>query len=228
MGQPAPTGPPQLVLPATERLRLAVSRRVTTDYVFSFWTAFGWTMLTCGIFGYYVVYKLFQRSVEHNARRIEVLDAATTAAWERAVAAGRGHELTPWFQSLGAQLDVLRRLTTEFRDPTIWTVLSIVAGGIAQIVGFVFLDQDLVAHEAAERSAEEQLAAILASLGTPVALPPAPAPKGAHNVGGRVLAVFGTCGLYALWWEYDVMVEANANYQLDWAREDALLQALGA
>jgi hypothetical protein len=169
MGQPAPTGPPQLVLPATERLRLAVSRRVTTDYVFSFWTAFGWTMLTCGIFGYYVVYKLFQRSVEHNARRIEVLDAATTAAWERAVAAGRGHELTPWFQSLGAQLDVLRRLTTEFRDPTIWTVLSIVAGGIAQIVGFVFLDQDLVAHEAAERSAEEQLAAILASLGTPVA-----------------------------------------------------------
>ena len=135
MGQPAPTGPPQLVLPATERLRLAVSRRVTTDYVFSFWTAFGWTMLTCGIFGYYVVYKLFQRSVEHNARRIEVLDAATTAAWERAVAAGRGHELTPWFQSLGAQLDVLRRLTTEFRDPTIWTVLSIVAGGIAQIVG---------------------------------------------------------------------------------------------
>ena len=28
--------------------------------------------------------------------------------------------------------------------------------------------------------------------------------------------------------QYDVMVEANANYQVDWAREDALLQALGA
>ena len=43
-----------------------------------------------------------------------------------------------------------------------------------------------------------------------------------------VNAPIGTCGLYALWWEYDVMVEANANYQVDWAREDALLQALGA
>lgn len=220
--------PPSVAVTPAERLRQAVARRMTTDYLFSFWTALGWTMLTCGIFGYYVIYKLFERSVQHNQRRLEVLDAATSLAWERAVAAGRGDELTPWFQSLGAQIDVLRRVQGEFRDPALWTVISLISGGIGQIVGYVFLDTDLTDHETAERSAEEQLAAILASLGTPVALPPAPAPKGRHNVVNRVIALFASCGLYGLWWQYDLMEEGNANYRADWGREDALLTALGA
>lgn len=219
---------PHLAVSPAERLRLAVSRRMTTDYLFSFWTALGWTLLTCGIFGYYVIYKMFERSVQHNQRRIEVLDAATTLAWERAVAAGRGDELTPWFQSLGAQIDVLRRVAGEFRDPALWTVICLVSGGIGQIIGYVFLDGDLTDHEAAERSAEEQLAAILAALGTPVALPPAPAPKGRHNVVNRIIALFASCGLYGLWWQYDLMEEGNANYRADWGREDAFLAALGA
>ncbi len=201
---------------------------MTSDYIFSFWTAFGWTLLTCGIFGYYVVYKMFERWVEHNKRRLEVLDAATAMAWEKAVAAGRGEELTPWFESLGQQIGVLRRITGEFRDPGIWTVICVLAGGIGQIVGYVLLDGDLTDHEAAERSAEDQLAAILASLGTHVALPTVPAPKGRHNVGGRVVALLASCGLYALWWQYDVMEEGNNNFRADWAREDALITALGA
>jgi hypothetical protein len=212
---------------SVDRLRAAVGRRAATDYEFNFWTALGWTVLTCGIFGYFVVYKLFQRSVEHNQRRIELLDAATALAWERAVAAGRGEELTPWFQSLGAQVAELRRVDAEFRDPTLWTVICLLTGGIGQIIAYVFLDQDLCAHEAAERAAEEQLAAILASLGTPVALPPAPAPKQRHNVVNRVIALFATCGLYALWWQYDLMEQANANYRTDHGREDALLAGLG-
>jgi hypothetical protein len=219
---------PQPSLAPADRLRAAVARRLTADYLFSFWTALGWTLLTCGIFAFFVFYKMFERSVQHNQRRIEVLDAATTLAWERAVAAGRGDELTPWFQSLGAQIDVLRRVAGEFRDPTLWTVIYFVSGGIGQIVGYVFLDGDLTDHEVAERSAEDQLAAILASLGTPAAIPPAPAPKGRHNVVNRIIALFASCGLYGLWWQYDLMEEGNANYRADWAREDALLTALGA
>ena len=66
------------------------------------------------------------------------------------------------------------------------------------------------------------------SLGTPVALPPAPPPKGPHNIGGRVAALLGSCGLYGLWWLYDVMVQGNDNFHHDWVREDAFLVALGA
>ena len=228
MTQPFDSGPgyPQATIPPQQRIHLAVERRADSDYVFSFWTALGWSILTCGIFGIYVLYKLFQRSVEHNRRRIEVLDAATALAWERAQAAGRGEELTPMFQAVGTQIAEMRRIDAQFRDPAIWALIGILSG-IGTIVGYVFLDQDLCSHDAAERNAEDQLGAIFAALGTPISLGPAPAPKGRHNVVNRVLALIFTGGIYALWWLYDLMVEGNANYRTDWAREDAMLVALG-
>lgn len=226
----SPTGnqyPAQPVTPPAQRLRMAVTRRADSDYIFSFWTALGWSVLTCGIFGIYVLYKQFQRSVEHNRRRIEVLDSATALAWERTVAAGRTDEFTPHFQHITAQVNVLRNLDGQFRDPALWTLIGALTG-IGTYVGYVFLDQDLTAHEAAERSAEEQLSAVLGALGAQVQLPPAPTPKGQHNIVNRVIATIATCGVYALWWQYDLMVEGNANYRTDWAREDLLLVSLEA
>ncbi len=69
-------------------MRAAWQRRNETDYIFDFWTALGWTILTCGIYGFYVLYQLVRRSRDHNLRRIEMLDAATGFAWERAGQSG--------------------------------------------------------------------------------------------------------------------------------------------
>lgn len=219
--------PTAAALPPTQRLRQAVTRRDQTDYIFSFWTAFGWTILTCGIFGIYVIYKQFQRSVDHNRRRIEVLDSATAIAWERAGAAGRSEELTPQFQYIAAQVNVLRNLDNQFREPALWALIGAFTG-LGTYVGYYFLDQDLTGHEAAERNVEEALAQVLTALGTPVQLPAVPAPKGPHNILNRVLATLVSCGVYAMWWLYDLMEDGNANYRADWTREDALLVALEA
>jgi hypothetical protein len=43
---PAQYGAP---MSSADRVRMAWQRRHETDYVFDFWTAFGWTILTCGI-----------------------------------------------------------------------------------------------------------------------------------------------------------------------------------
>ena len=212
----------------TERLGWAVARRAETDYVFAFWTALGWSILTCGIYGFWVIYQLFRRSVEHNRRRLTFLEATNALAWERAVATGRSAELTPHFQAVGAHLGEMGRISQEFRDPALWTVISAFTGGVGQLIGYAFLDMDLCAHEAAERAAEDQLAGILGTLGMPVHLPPAPPPKQRHNYVGRVIALLASCGLYGLWWQYDLMVEGNQNYRHDQAREDALLAAVGA
>lgn len=218
--------PPAVPQPnAVQRLQWAVTRRSETDYLFDFWTALGWTILTCGIYSFYVFYRLFWRSVEHNKRRLEVLDAALALAWERAVATGRGDELTPRFQAAGVHLQELRRLAGEFRDPVIWTIISAVSSGIGQIVGYVFLDQDLVRHEAAEQAAEQELAAIYAALGASVALPPAVAPKARHNYVGRIIALLVTCGLYGLWWLYDLMMQGNDHQRRNWGSDDAFWTA---
>ena len=34
------------------------STGTTADYIFEFWSAFGWTVLTCGIYGFYIIYQL--------------------------------------------------------------------------------------------------------------------------------------------------------------------------
>lgn len=212
----------------TTRVQAAVSRRGESDYLFSFWTALGWTILTCGIYGLYVTYRLFWRSVEHNRRRIELLDTAQTLAWERAVTQGRGDELTPQFQLVGQHLAELRRLAGEFRDPAVWTIICAISSGIGQIVGQVFLDMDLVRHETHERAAEQHLAAIYLALGAPVSLPPAGPVKGRHSYGGRIAALLLTCGIYGLWWLYDLMVEGNRHLQADWASDDAWWSATAA
>lgn len=206
-------------------MQAAVARRSESDYEFEFWTALGWTVLTCGVYSLYIVYRLMWRSVEHNRRRLELLEATNEWAWSKAQAAGRADELTPAFQRVSVHLGVLRRIAGEFRDPGIWVVLSVFGSTIATIVAFVLLDKDLVEHEGAERAAEAELSSILQALGAAIQAPPAPT-KGRHNWVGRVIASLATCGIYYFWWLYDVMGELNEHYTGNWWWEDQLPAAL--
>jgi hypothetical protein len=217
---PAPWGVP----PASERLRVAWQQRHETDYVFEFATAFGWLLLTCGVYGYYIFFQLMRRSRDHNRRRLELLDAATSFGWERAQAQGVSEELRPTFQRIADRMGGLHRLTTEFRDPALWVVLSVVSSGIAQYVGWVFIDGDLVKHDAAERAIEADLAAIYTRLGQPMTPTDAP-PKSGHNIVGRLVATVASLGLYSIWWMRDLMNEGNAHFEQNWKFEDDLARA---
>ena len=216
-----------------ERVQRAYASRAETDYLFSFWTALGWTILTCGIYGLYVVYQMVRRSRDHNRRRLELLDAATAAAWDRANAQGQSEELRARFESVGVHLGALRNMTTDFRDPIIWTVIVAVAGYLTGIGGLIVhlilycvLDQDLVKHDAAERAAEAELSAIYGALGMTLALPSGE-PKQPHNYAGRIVATIFSLGIYSAWWIYNLMVEGNHHFEENWAWEDNLRAALG-
>jgi uncharacterized protein DUF4234 len=215
-GYAAPAPPP------AERVRIAWQQRADTDYRFDFWTAFGWTILTCGIYGIYVVYQLVRRSRDHNARRLEMLDAATALAWQQSEARGISNELQPNFNRIAAELAVLRRQTTQFRDPVVWMLLSIIASGIVQVILFILLDGDLVDHDRAEGAIEHELSVIYGRLGAAVPAPDPSRMKERYNYAGRVVATILTCGIYGLWWEYNIMNDANEHYDHNWLWEDAL------
>jgi hypothetical protein len=234
---PSPPPPPPPVPPvggapvvtaagSKDRIRLAYQGRAESDYIFSFWTAFGWTLLTCGIYGFYVLYQLVRRARDHNRRRLELLDAATTYAWEQAQSQGLAEELRPNFDRIGSHLAVLRQMTTDFRDPVIWTVLSIVASGIVNIILYVLLDQDLVKHDTNEGAVEAELATIYGRLGAVVPQPDPSRVKAQHNYVARIVVTLVTCGLYALWWLYDVMTDWNKHFETNWVWEDALANAV--
>jgi len=215
-----------VTVPPVERVRTAYLRRNETDYVFEFWTAFGWTVLTCGFYLVYVVYQLVRRSRDHNMRRLELLDAANAVAWERAVAQGLAEELRPSFERVATHLDGLRRLTHEFRDPVVWLVLSIIARGIVELIVFVLLDGDLVKHDYDEGGAENELAFIFTRLGTPVDHPDPDRLHHKQNYVGRILAAVFTCGVYTFFWLYNVMDDGNRHFAANWAWEDSLAQAV--
>lgn len=209
-----------------ERIRGSWQRRHDSDYLFDFWSSLGWTILSFGIYGYYVLYQLVRRSRDHNLRRLDLLDAATTFAWEQASAKGLGPELQPSFERIAAQLAVLRSQTAEFRDPGLWVLISVLGSTIVHVVAYVLLDGDLVKHDYAEGAIEAELSAVFERLGAPVPPPDPSRLKGKHNYGGRVAALIGSCGLYGLWWLYDVMVEGNRHFEHNWAWEDGLAQAV--
>lgn len=208
-----------------DRIHSARRSAHESDYVFDFWSALGWTILSCGVYGYYVLYQLVRRSRDHNRRRLELLDAATTFAWEQASTRGLADELRPGFERIATNIAVLRRQTTEFRDPAIWLILSFVTG-IATLVAWVLLDGDLVDHDYAEGAIEAELSTIYARLGAPVAPPDPARVKGKHNWVGRAIATIATCGVYALFWQYDVMVEGNRHFEHNWRWETDLATAV--
>ena len=213
-------------VPSLERIRMAYQRRHESDYIFSFWTALGWTILSCGIYGFYVFYQLMRRMRDHNQRRGELLDAATALAWEKAQEQGFDEELRPNFERIGAQMQVLFAMTRDFRDPAVWTALSLVGQGIVHFIAWVLLDGDLVKHDYAEGAIESELSTIYGRLGASVPAPDPTRLKGRHNYVARFIVLIITVGIYGLFWQKNLMDEPNRHFQHSWAWEDGLAQAV--
>jgi hypothetical protein len=207
-----------------DQLRIAYQRRNDTDYIFSFWSALGWTILTFGIFGYYVYYQLLRRMRDHNIRRLELLEAARSYAWQLAGEQGLQDELRPNFERAASHEEVMRQMTTDFRDPLIWLLL-IWLTGIAGIISFILLDGDLIKHDTAEGGVESELATIYARLGRPIPQPDPARIKGKHNYVARVIVLIVTFGIYGFWWWYNMLQEPNEHFETNWVWEDALVQA---
>jgi hypothetical protein len=223
---PPPAYPVAPQLSPADRVRIAWQHRHDSDYIFEFWSAFGWTVLTCGFYSLYIIYQLMRRDRDHIRRRLELLDAATTFAWERAHAQNLATELTPAFERIAPPLAQIRAATTEFRDPVIWTLIDAISGGIGRIVAYVLMDGDLVRHDRAEGAIEAELSAIYARLGAPVPPPDPGRLKAEHNYVARILVTLVTCGIYGLWWLYDVMVDWNRHFEHNWRWEDGLAGAV--
>jgi Domain of unknown function (DUF4234) len=222
---PMPAPPP---MPSSDRASIAYQRRGETDYVFNYWTALGWTVLTFGIYGLYVFYQLVRRMRDHNARRTELFEASLAFAWEEAGRRGLQEELTPSFQRAGAHMDVLRGMTKDFRDPVIWLVLAIIARGIVEIIAFVLLDQDLVKHDRAEVGVEYELSLIFGRFNQAVPAPNQGRVKGENNYVGRIVATVFSLGIYLFWWYYNQMDDPNRHFEENWLQEDALVGAIRA
>jgi hypothetical protein len=117
-------------------------------------------------------------------------------------------------------------MTRDFRDPAVWTALSVVGSGIVQFILYVLLDGDLVKHDLAEGAIEAELSEIYGRLGVTVPPPDPGRIKGRHKYVARFIVLLLTVGIYGFWWQYNLMTEPNRHFQHNWAWEDSLAQGV--
>jgi hypothetical protein len=233
---------------------MAYQRRHETDYIANFWSTLGWGILTLGIFWLYMYYQLIRRMRNHNARRLDLLDAANAYAWEIAGQRSLQEELRPHFERTAGDLDDLRLLGTKLKDPVIWLVIYIAAfwftsarvqplaplisytlGGAGIVWGMIVvfivycgLDRDLIKHDLVEGGVEAELAIIYTRLGQPLPQPDPARIKGKHNYLARIIVSIVTVGIYTLWWTYNIMNEPNRHFESNWVWEDSLAHSAQA
>ncbi len=203
-------------------LEFFVSQRVATDWMTDPGTAILLSLVTCGIYGFYIIFKLVQRRDEHFKRMAGVADAAIQQL--KAKAAGRE-------QLIQEELAYLEQLKNRMimraaeRGAVIWLLICIFTGIGAWILYYLLME-DYREHDDVEAQFFTLMSSALAKLGLA-----SEAGQAYPSIPQRDFALFlilsiVTCGIYGLYWMYVMIKDFNDHLSRQVAWEDFILSTL--
>jgi len=212
-------------------LEADIRNRTVTDWQTGFWQAFLLSIVTCGIYMFYVIYKLLERREQHFERMVSFRKDMIAVLKEKAEASspdGLNPEIEAEFSQLeGLDLDATNRDRSGDKSPVLWLILSMVVGVIIYYV-YYFLNDDFRAHEANEHAFMLKASEVMNRLGitenqivTPMVIPE-------RNFITFLLLSLVTCGIYAIYWLYTIITDPNNhfdNHAVWEAQVQALLQS---
>jgi hypothetical protein len=199
-----------------------VGQRVNTDFITDPGMAILLTIITCGIYGLYIIYKLVQRRDEHFKRMAGVAGAAIEQL--KVKAQGREGLIAPEMQQLDQCRMQMQTMSAE-RGAAIWLLICVFTG-IGQLILWYLLMQDYEQHEAVECQFFTLMSSALSKLGLAgeagQAIPVVP-----HReyVTYLILSIV-TCGIYAFYWLYVMIKDFNEHFTAQVPWEDFLVTAL--
>lgn len=209
-------------------LEADIRQRTITDWQTGFWTAFLLSLVTCGIYMFYVIYKLLERREQHFERMVSFRSHLIEVLRERAQASSP-EGLTPedeaeFSQLEGLSFDATNRDHAGDKSPVLWLVLSLVASPVVYYV-YYFLNDDFLAHEGNEHDFMLKASEVMNKLGitenqivTPKVIPE-------RNFITFLLLTFVTCGIYGIYWLYTIITDPNNHFDSH-AVWEAQVQAL--
>ncbi len=209
-------------LPQPSALDYWVGQRGMTDFVTDAGTAILLSILTCGIYGYFIIYKLVQRRDDHFKRMAAVVDASIQQL--RAKAAGREQEIQGELAQLEGIKNQMLMMASE-RGSVIWLLICLFTG-IGVFIVYYLLMEDYAQHDTVEAQYFTVMSSALARLGLA-----GQAAQAARTIPDREFVTFlllslVTCGIYGFYWMYVMIKDFNDHFMAQAAWEDFIAAAL--
>lgn len=190
-----------------------IRQRTITDWQTGFWSAFLLSFVTCGIYMFYVIYKLLERREQHFERMVSFRTHLIEVLRERAEASSAG--LAPVEADIsqleGLNLDATNRDRAGDKSPVLWMVLCLVVSPIVYYV-YYFLNDDFRAHESNEHDFMLKASEVMNKAGitdnqivTPMVIPE-------RNFITFLLLTLVTCGIYGIYWLYTIITDPNYHF----------------
>ncbi len=187
-------------------------QRAQTDWQTTFISALLLSIITCGIYGLYIIYKLMDRRLQHFERMISLRGHLVQVLREKAEAAGKTAEVEEELSQLeGFLLDATTRDRAGEKSPVLWLVLTLVFNPVVYYV-YYFLNDDFRAHESNEQLFMNKASEIMIKLRitqqpiTPSIVIPE------RNFVMYLLLTIVTCGIYGIYWWYTLIVDPNLHF----------------
>ena len=210
-----------------QNLYYYIQQRVTTDWTTDPGMAILLSIVTCGIYGLYVFYKLFERRDLHFARMANMINTSAALLNEKAAAAGKSALIA---QEMGQMEMVQREMYEQSRErgAVLWLVLAIFTGGIGTLIGYYLLMDDFARHDQLEAQFFTLASAALAKLGLASQASQASPVIPERNFVTFLLLSIVTCGIYGFYWLYVLIQDGNDQFaaQVQW--EDFIYTALAS
>ncbi len=209
-----------------QNLYYYIQERVNSDWTTEAGIAILLTVVTCGIYGWYIFYKLMERRDMHLARIANMVNTSVALLNEKAAASGK----TELIGQEVAQLAMIQREMfdqSRERGAALWLVLAIFTG-IALWIGYYFLMDDFTKHDQLEAQYFTLMSSALAKMELSTqASQAAPSIPERNFVAYLILSIV-TCGIYSLYWMYVLIDDVNRHVEAQIQWEDFIYSALAS
>lgn len=210
----------------SQNLYYYIQERINSDWTTDAGMAVLLSIVTCGIYGLYVFYKLMERRDLHLQRMANVAGTSIALLQEKAAAAGKSELMAQ--EVAGLQM-VQREMYEQSRErgAVLWLVLGILTG-ICIFIGYYLIMDDMAKHDQLEAQFFTYMSAALAKLGLA-----GQASQAAPNMPDRsfvayLLLSLVTCGIFGFYWLYVLVDDGNRHVEAQVQWEDFIYSALAA
>ena len=187
-------------------------QRTETDWQTEFWPALLLSIVTCGIYMFFILFKLMERREQHFERMVALRTHLMDVLKEKAEAAGKTADLEEDMKLLeGLDFDATNRDRKGDKTPALWLVISIVASPAVYYV-YYFLNDDFRAHEYNERQFMLKASEMMNKLNiSDKQIEPRMVVPERNFVTFLVLSIV-TCGIYGIYWLYTLINDPNLHF----------------